>query len=494
MKSRYIVVLGGILPLSACNSVVETDQRPNVVVILVDDLGKEWVDEYGAKGIELENINNLARQSIRFDRAYSMPQSTPSRVAMLTGQYPYNNGWINHFDVPRWGHGAHFDNSMNNSFARTLRDAGYKTCAAGKWQINDFRLQPEAMVEAGFDSYCMWTGGEGGNEEISESRYWNPYIHTKDGSRQYLGEFGPDIYNNHILDFITENRDNPFYIYYPMTLTHVPLVHTPHDMDATTKRERHIAMTKYMDYLVGRVVKTLEDNGLMDNTYIIFTTDNGTASSIVGMRDDRYIRGGKSLLSENGINCPFIVYAPGAKARVESNALVDFTDIAPTVLELAGVEHDGKDTLDGVSFAGVLIGESQGKSYALSMGSHPARIGEDGMVKSQVEFRDRAIMGQSYKIYLSYERASERIYDIANDPYEIENLVDDPKAMSVALEELGRVIEDLPTSDANPKYIPLEHNSDYDYDLNDENRRSTPQRKRPNFNPLATEQEYLDFK
>lgn len=110
------------------------ESRPNVLLILVDDLGKEWIECYGAQNISLPNITKLSEQSIIFNRAYSMPQSTPSRVALMTGQYPCNNGWVNHYDVPRWGHGAHFDVDLNPSFPLTLKKSGYRTCIAGKWQ------------------------------------------------------------------------------------------------------------------------------------------------------------------------------------------------------------------------------------------------------------------------------------------------------------------------------------------------------------------------
>ena len=82
-----------------------------------------------------------------------------------------------------------------------MKDAGYATAVAGKWQLNDFRVQPDALVKHGFDEYCMWTGGETGNP-ASGKRYWDPYIHTKEGSKTYKGKFGPDIYNQFLLDFI----------------------------------------------------------------------------------------------------------------------------------------------------------------------------------------------------------------------------------------------------------------------------------------------------
>lgn len=89
-------------------------QKPNVLFILVDDLGKEWIEQYGAENVKLPHIQELADQSVIFNRAYSMPQSTPSRVAIMTCQYPYNNGWVNHYDVPRWGYGAQYDFENNS--------------------------------------------------------------------------------------------------------------------------------------------------------------------------------------------------------------------------------------------------------------------------------------------------------------------------------------------------------------------------------------------
>ena len=104
---------------------------------------------------------------------------------------------------------SNFDSNKNPSLARILKKAGYKTCIAGKWQINDFRLQPESMTEHGFDDYCMWTGGEGGNIKKSEKRYWDPYIHTKQGSKTYHGKFGEDIFSDFIIDFMEKNKQNP---------------------------------------------------------------------------------------------------------------------------------------------------------------------------------------------------------------------------------------------------------------------------------------------
>ena len=140
-----------------------TRAKPNIVFLMVDDLGKEWVSCYGAEGIETPNIDALAEGGMLFQNAYSMPQCTPTRVALLTGQYPFRNGWINHWDVPRWDVGCHFDPTYYTTFARIVKTAGYATAAAGKWQISDFRKKQDVMNDHGFDGYCMWTGAESEN-------------------------------------------------------------------------------------------------------------------------------------------------------------------------------------------------------------------------------------------------------------------------------------------------------------------------------------------
>jgi len=221
-----------LISFQSCKSYNQGDSgKPNLLFIMLDDLGKEWVSEYGAEDIETRTIDRLAEEGMLFNNAYSMPQCTPSRVALLTGQYPWRNGWINHYDVPRWGHGAHFDADEYPGIARIMKEAGYVTCAAGKWQVNDFRLDPEVMLKHGFDEYCMWTGAEGGNEEASQQRYWDPYIHTSGGSRTYEGRFGEDVFSDFIIDFMSRHRNEPMMIYYPMCLPHGPLTTTPLEPD-----------------------------------------------------------------------------------------------------------------------------------------------------------------------------------------------------------------------------------------------------------------------
>ena len=151
MKSviRTMLAISAVLVASLSASAARTDARPNILFILLDDLGKEWVSAYGAEEIETPVADSLAAGGIKFNNFYVMPQCTPTRLTLMTGQEPFRHGWVNHWDVPRWGGGAHYDYAINPSMVRGINDAGYATAVAGKWQINDFRVQPEAMVEMG---------------------------------------------------------------------------------------------------------------------------------------------------------------------------------------------------------------------------------------------------------------------------------------------------------------------------------------------------------
>lgn len=250
-------------------------EKPNILFIMVDDLGKEWVSTYGGEDIDTPHIDRLASQGMTFQNAWSMPQCTPTRVTLLTGQYPFRHGWTNHWDVPRWGAGAHFDPSVNPSFPKVLRDAGYKTAAAGKWQIDDFRVEPCAMDEAGFDRWCMWTGYETG-VKASAKRYADPYIAMDGESKTHTGKYGPDVYTDFLIRFMREHKDQSMFLYFPMTLTHSPYDPTPDLPNPKNKTEAFAGMVRYTDKLLGRLVSELETLGIRDKTYVVFTTDNGT--------------------------------------------------------------------------------------------------------------------------------------------------------------------------------------------------------------------------
>ena len=494
---RYTFLILFILFFSSCNDNRNT-AKPNFIFILVDDLGKEWISTYGAEDIETPQIDQLAEKGIKFTKAYSMPQCTPSRVALLTGQYPNINGWINHYDVPRWGHGARFDPERYPVFAKQMRDAGYRTCAAGKWQINDFRLEPEAMQNAGFEEYFMWTGGEGGNEEISDERYWDPYIHSKEGSKTYKDQFGPDLFSDFIIRFMEQNKDHPFLVYYPMVLTHTPFVHTPHEPDVVSKIDKHKAMVRYTDFIVGKIIDALERFDLRNKTYVIFTTDNGTTPAIAGLRNGSYIIGGKTYLSENGINAPMIINHPGIikEGRV-SDALIDFTDIFPTLSELGRVKNkQGSQNIQGKSFASLLRSQEKkrNKKWIMAMGSHPAMINEKDRVQSFFKFRDRAFRSDQFKVYVDTLSKMQRIFDLSSDPFETNNLVNtNTKIIDSIRNEIRSLLNKMPEQDHDPDYRKLD-DSIWDISPSQLNKMSERANRRTNkVGPLISKEKYREL-
>jgi arylsulfatase A-like enzyme len=464
LKTNFVTVLfvTGMI-FSACSTGTKKNQekpqvvsqsKPNILFIMLDDLGKEWIGAYGADDVKTPTIDKIAKTGILFENIYSMPQCTPSRVTLLTGQYPWRHGWINHYDVPRWGHGGRFDLVKNPVYPKYLQDAGYKTCVAGKWQINDFRVEPEVLNEVGFDDYCMWTGAEGGNVEKSQERYWNPYIHTKEGSRTYEGQFGEDIFSDFIIDFMKENKEEPMMIYYAMCLPHGPLTTTPIEPDAP-KNEQHKAMVRYTDFILNKLVTALEELEIRDNTIIIWTTDNGSSGGLIGHRNGKPVRGGKTHLSENGINAPFIVNCPGLIPEgIISDALIDFTDMFPTFCELAGATPPDNFTFDGHSFADVIFGRSDDseRDWIMGLGAHAGKI-ENGRIRNMHVFRDRAIRDKNYKAYINTSGEIYEIVDVKNDFYEENNLIESQnKEVLEAKEKFQKVLNQIPKEDNHPVY------------------------------------------
>lgn len=434
-------------------------ERPNILLILVDDLGKEWISCYGADSIATPHIDQLAAGGMLFHHAYSMPQCTPTRITLLTGQYPFRHGWVNHWDVPRWGGGCHFDWRKYPSMARMLQAAGYATAAAGKWQVNDFRLQPEAMRQHGFDDWCMWTGYEAGNPPSAE-RYWNPYLFTQDGSKTYQGQFGADVFTDFLIGFMEKHRAQPMFLYFPMALTHTPLVPTPDEPDlGPDKQARHKAMVRYTDKMVGKLVAALERLDLRRRTLILFTTDNGTTRAIEGSLRGRKVKGGKGQTLESGICEPFIVNWPGTVPEgTQTHALTDFTDLLPTFAELAGASLPAGAVLDGVSQADIFRGNSthSARSWILAMGGqNRARLTPAG-VENEYYYRDRVLRDERYKVYIGPDRQPAALYDLQQDPAENQNLLhsQDP-AIRAALNKFLEIEKTFPPKDNDPIYEPV---------------------------------------
>jgi arylsulfatase A-like enzyme len=244
-------------------------------------------------------------------------------------------------------------------------------------------------------------------------------------------------------------------------------------------------MVRYTDFILEKILLSLEELGIRDETIVFWTTDNGTSGRIIGHRNERAVRGGKTYLTENGINAPFIVNCPGmVPGGVVSEALVDFSDILPTFASLGGGKLSEGHIIDGQSFAEVILGKSKlsSREWILGMGSHPAMI-KEGRVVPTFEFRDRAIRNEKYKVFIDTNRQISALFDLENDPWEEHNL------MLEEIEELQNIKNkfrefsmQFPDEDAVPRYTPLE-GSVYNIEESDLNKIARDGMRRPNRSP-----------
>jgi arylsulfatase A-like enzyme len=350
---------------------------------------------------------------------------------LLTGRYPFRTGWTDHHDVPRWG-GKGLDWEREKTFARLLQTAGYATAIAGKWQINDLR-KFDALKLHGFDEHCVWPGYETGNAPPSDERYWNAYLQTNGRREICTNRFGPDLVNDFALDFLRRHRAGPFLLYCPMILCHTPYPTTPFNKANPPHGQKQVYsdMITYVDHQVGLITRAVDELGLADNTLIIFTGDNG--SSTGGELNGRKIPPGKGLTCNWGVQVALVARAPWlAKAGRVVESPVDFTDILPTFLDVAGVAAPSGVTLDGHSLIPLLRGNAtpeQQRAWIFS---------ERG--------KNRTVRNERFKL-----DSSGRFWDLKSDPMEAHDLSQstDPK-ITAEREKLSGVLASLPADAAVP--------------------------------------------
>ena len=399
-------------------------EQPHILLIMVDDMGYEGVSAYGSTSYKTPHLDGLAGQGVLFNHCYSTPICTPSRVQIMTGQYNFRN-YVKFGQLDR----------SQKTFANLLQGAGYQTTIAGKWQLGGDASTVRAF---GFQSYCLW------HLNGRDSRYWEPRIETNGTLRKDIADrFGPDVMCDFVVDTIKKREEKPLFIYWPMCSPHWPFVPTP-DSAAGGSRERlgkydgkqggteyFDDMVNYLDKLVGRVVKTLDDEGIRDNTLILFTCDNGCATNIRSVMKGREIIGGKASLPDAGTHVSLVANWPGQiKSGRVVDELVDFTDFLPTLADAAKTELPAGVEADGQSFLPVLRGEPhQPRDWVFchyvrnGVKKRPADAKQaQGVLKKQKVAKQKKLMGrfarnQTYKLY-----EDGRFYNVSQDVLEKHSL------------------------------------------------------------------------
>jgi uncharacterized sulfatase len=333
--------------------------RPNIVLVFVDDMGHGDISCFGSTAIHTPNLDNLAGNGVKMNHFYaSSPICSPSRFGCLTGRYP-NRGFV---------HGVFFSSStffgrfINQimfpygvrgilpdeiTLAEALQKGGYKTGIFGKWHLGD--QSPYLPNEKGFDHFF---GSYYSNDMKPYAYYRNDKIVIEAPADQT--RLTKEI-TREILGFIDENKDQPFFVYYPSPFPHDP-VHASEDYAGTSRGGTYGDCVQEIDWSVGKIMKKLEEHGLIDNTLVIFTSDNGPWYE----GNPGYHRGRKNNSFDGGHMVPFIASWP---AEIPKGIGMDIAamniDFFPTFLKIAGIDLPTDREIDGVDMLPALKGEAK---------------------------------------------------------------------------------------------------------------------------------------
>ena len=361
-------------------------ENPNIVLILADDVSADMFSCYGQTGTaKTPNIDRIASEGVQFRTCFAPAICGPSRALLMTGVYANRTGAFRNDIWAFDSRGTLF--TAQHSWAKLMRAAGYKMAVAGKWHCGAKEPWDEHV---GFDEYCMWEGpdkikshfgidpiasGQRKDIKLPDNRYWYPSM-VQNGKYVKVTEsdFGPDKRVEFLLDFMQRKAKakQPFVAYWPTVIPHGPYSTTPDagavmdielkkpntrgmSKDKRTKaladhnrkqQQRFVNLIQYMDKLIGKLIVKAEELGIYENTYFIFCADNGTAVTA----KDRGV--------ERGVHVPYVVKGPGVKRIGVTDELTDFADIAPTLLDMAGIEHPTDVAFDGKSQLPFLKGET----------------------------------------------------------------------------------------------------------------------------------------
>ncbi len=428
-----------------------TAARPNILFILVDDLGWADVGCFGSKFYETPNIDKLASEGMKFTNAYAAcPVCSPTRASIMTGKYPARLDTTDWFGAPQpdtahkhWTGNkpllpAHYIEKMaleEVTIAEILNLAGYKTFFAGKWHLGPEGFWPE---DQGFD---VNKGGWKSGGPYGGGKYFSPYGNPrlKDGPE---GEHLPDRLAQETINFIEANKNESFLAHLSFYSVHTPLMSRADMKRKYLKKKKamkidspiwgkegdrkvrliqehavYAGMVEAMDAAVGKVLSKLKSLGLDQNTVIIFMSDNGGLSTAEGHPTSNLpLRAGKGWLYEGGIREPMIIKWPHitASASVCSEPVTS-TDFYPTMLEIAGLPPNPDQHIDGVSLIPLLKGQklNRGPIYW-----HYPHYGNQGSSPGS------AIRDGDWKLIEWFEDGKLELYNLKNDIGENHNLVD----------------------------------------------------------------------
>lgn len=336
--------------------------RPNILIILADDLGYGELGCQGGKDVPTPNIDSLAKNGIRFTSGYvTCPVCSPSRAGLMTGRYGQRFGIeLN----PGFSHAIGLPLS-EKTLAEYLKAAGYATGMFGKWHLG-FKpaMQPNGR---GFDDYFGFLGGAHSYVDAEGDRDPSNTI-MRNGRKETSIDYTTDAFGREAVAFIEKHRSQPWLVYLPFNATHGPLQapekYTSRFPKLQGGRRTFAGMLSALDDAVGAVLAKLRDLQLEENTLIVFVSDNGAPDHADTKHSNQPLRGYKSQLFEGGIREPFIIQWKGRlpAGKVDNRPVITL-DILPTALAAAGVPAPVSAKLDGVNLLPFLTGDNGGMPH-----------------------------------------------------------------------------------------------------------------------------------
>lgn len=400
----------------ACGMPGFSQEKPNIIIVNVDDMGYSDPSCYGGDYVETPNIDRLAAEGIRFTQFYtSCPISSPSRTGLTTGMYPTRWG-ITTFLQDRAGNAANEQNDFLDpsapSMARALKAGGYATGHFGKWHMGGGRDVKNApsITRYGFDEYSStWESPDPDPKLTSSNWIWAPTDEVKRWNRTaYLVD--------KTLDFLSRNKGKPCFVNLWPDDVHTPWVYENDEASQRESAESFSIVLKELDNQIGRLMQGLKDLGIDDNTIVIFTSDNGPAPAFDGHRTNS-LRGQKGTLYEGGIRMPFIIRWPGViePGQVNGQSVLCAVDLFPSLCAIVGADLPSEYRLDGVDMSATLLGKEQ------AVRESPL-FWEFGKTKKDRVSPHIAVREGDWKLLVNADGSSVELYDMKNDFNETVNL------------------------------------------------------------------------
>jgi arylsulfatase A-like enzyme len=438
--------IGSLSMFSQCRQAPATDEKPNIVFILADDLGYTDLSCYGATELKTPNLDKMAEEGIRFTDFYAPAGvSTPTRASLMTGCYPKRVGLHIAVLPPNTESGL---NPSEITIAELLKAEGYTTGCIGKWHLG---LLPEVKPNAqGFDYYYGMPGPNHGRSDL----FRNDTLLKKNSEVDY--DQITINYTRQALEFILNNKEKPFFLYVAHSAVHIPLYASEQFRQRNGPNGLYFDMIEELDWSCGEIIKELRVAKLLENTIVIFTSDNGPSGVAAPP-----LHGGKGSTWEAGFRVPLIIRWPkqiqGGKICHEMATMMDFL---PTLAAITGIQIPADRKLDGYNILPLMTDEKAKSPY-----SFLCYYGRDGRLAAirkgdwklhLIEPSERWAGKQPVKEALLDTRPSDSLpwlYNLSSDVGETHNMANINPEIVKQLTERALSLDSELTDQQRPAYI-----------------------------------------